>query len=179
MRRDLSVLGSVRCLILRSRVPVTVSVPAPRSTSDHLSAAAPLDVDRCGSRPRREVTAGRRARRQTVAWLVRGQHRAFVHLDRRGVCESYHVASDIAPALGLSESAAQDRAGEPLRVAAPSGFGERAAHLLHIFGCEPCKAEMAEGGAGCRGRRPSCSCAASMPSTWLWRRDRPTIGPAM
>ena len=38
VRRDLSVFGSVRCLILRSKVPVTVTVPAPRSTSDHLSA---------------------------------------------------------------------------------------------------------------------------------------------
>ena len=41
LRRDLSVFGSVRCLILRSNVPVTVAVPAARSTSDHLSAVTP------------------------------------------------------------------------------------------------------------------------------------------
>ena len=74
------------------------------------------------------------------------QHRPFVHLDRRGICESYDVASDIAPALGLSECPAQDRAGEPLRVAALPGFGERAAHLLDIFRCEASKADVAEMG---------------------------------
>ena len=74
------------------------------------------------------------------------QHRPFVHLDRRGICEGYDVASDIAPALGLSECPAQDRAGEPLCVATLSGFGERAAHLLDVFRREPCKADVAEMG---------------------------------
>jgi len=74
------------------------------------------------------------------------QHRPFVHLDRRGVCESYDVASDIAPALGLSESPAQDRAGKPLRVSALPGCGEHAAHLLDVFRCDPRKADVAEMG---------------------------------
>ncbi len=74
------------------------------------------------------------------------QHRSFLHLDRRGICESCNAASDIAPALGLSECAAQDRAGEPLCVATLSGFGERAAHLVDVFRCEPCKADVAEMG---------------------------------
>jgi hypothetical protein len=74
------------------------------------------------------------------------QHRPFVHLDRGGICESHDVASDIAPALGLSECPTQDRAGEPLCVAALSIFGERAAHLLDIFRCEASKADVAEMG---------------------------------
>jgi len=72
------------------------------------------------------------------------QYWSFVHLDRRGICESYHVASDIGSALGLSECPAQDRAGESLCVATLPGFSEHAAHLLDIFRCEPSKADVAE-----------------------------------
>ena len=72
------------------------------------------------------------------------QHRPFVHLDRRGICEGYDVASYIAPALSLSECPAQDRAGEALRVTALPSFGKRAAHLLDVFRCEASKADVAE-----------------------------------
>jgi hypothetical protein len=57
---------------------------------------------------------------------------------------AYDVASDIAPALSLSECPAQDRSGEPLRVAAFPGFAERPAHLLDIFRCEASKPDVAE-----------------------------------
>ena len=71
------------------------------------------------------------------------QHRTLVHFGRRGIRERHDVASDIAPALSLSECPAQDRAGEPLCVATLPGFGERAAHLLHVFRCEARKADVA------------------------------------
>ena len=74
------------------------------------------------------------------------QHRPFVHLDRRGICESDDVASDIASALGLTECPVQDRAGETLRVAALPGFGDLAAHLLDVFRCQASKADVSEMG---------------------------------